>query len=141
MANNILAAVNTLHFGGRSNVDMTLVQSNPTVDVMRPRLGPLWAVQFKNSVFKYTVRLSGGAVTQGAGNIKLMAGNTEISSSLVNFNGQTEINGAVAVDLSQISGEALLTIDMEVTSAANAGITAEITGFVVIELPVTISGC
>ncbi len=140
MAQNILAASNNLMFEPGMPVDMAAVQAKTSNQAINPRLGPLWAVQFKISTYKYMVRLS-SAPTQGAASIKLMAGATVISETSLTLNGETVIAGAVPVDLSQVAGETELKTVVDVTGAADAGITAKVDSWLTVEVPVTVSGC
>jgi len=140
MATNILAASSALIFEPAMPVDMATVKVNTSLEAVNPRLGPLWAIQFKICTMRYVVRLS-AAPTQGEGLLKLVAGSVVIHESSINFSGNSVISLAIPVDLSQVAGESELKAVLEVTAGADAGITATLDSWLTVEVPVTISGC
>lgn len=59
----------------------------------------------------------------------------------MSINGVAEIAIDSGVDLSSVAGEAELSVGLNVTGAADAGITAEVTGYLDVEQPVAQTGC
>lgn len=135
-----LAGKSQFVFEPKMSVAADAVAATDTPENLRPTLGPLAQLSYKPASWAYLVRFS-ATPTQGAADIKLMAGATVIRSDSVSFNGNSLISGAVAVDLSQVAGETPLRVEIDVTSAADAAITATVDSTVSVEQPVVVSGC
>ena len=119
-------------------MDSTGVTRTPVA--LRPSLGPLAMLAYKPSRVKALVKLS-SAPTTGTAVFVLYAGETQILAASMSINGVTEIAIDSGVDLSSVAGEAELSVGIDVASAADAGITAEVTGYLDVEQPVAQTGC
>jgi len=139
MASTIMANSTTLNFEPNKAIDLGVVASNPTNEILRPRLGPLNAISFKQCFLKYSLVIS-GAPGEGTAIIKLFAGTVLIVSASVSLDGNGTRAGNIPVDLSQVAGETALNVDCDVTVAGVDGVGA-FNAYVVIETPVSVSGC
>lgn len=111
-----------------------------TPDALKATLGPLAALDYKPTRLKAYVTLS-SAPTTGAAKVVLYNGASEIKSVSLSITGVTEIAVDAGVDLSAVSGDGELSVGVDVTAAADAGITAEMTAYLDIEQPVAQTGC
>lgn len=116
------------------------VGSTQTPESFAGELGPLSALTYKPAKFKYLVRLS-AAPTGGSLTVRLLAGETVIRADVIPLTGVTLVSNAVSVSLAQVAGETPLTVEAEITTAADAGITGTLDAQVVIDQPVTLTGC
>jgi hypothetical protein len=134
-----LAGVSELNFGALA-VAADSVAETETDTNMRPRLGPVASLEFKPTEWRYLVVFD-QAPTQGDGTVKLYADGTLIASEAVAFNGNKTISNRVSVPVSAVSGEARLSVAMDVSTAADAGRVAEVQSILAVEQPLLISGC
>lgn len=121
-------------------VNMAAVAQTQTDANMRPRLGPLAVLDYKPTEWRYLLRLS-SAPTQGSATVKLFADDALIASDVVALNGNSTISNRMAVNVANVAGESRLSVAVDVTAAANAGITATLDSVVSVEQPVVLSGC
>jgi hypothetical protein len=129
-----------LNFEPKMAVALDAVAKTATPDNMRPELGYLSQLTFKPTEWRYLVRLS-AAPTAGSVAITLYAGGEIIRSEVVSLNGVTVISNRVKVSLANVSGEVPLSVEVDVTSAADTGITATIDSIVAVDQPLTLIGC
>lgn len=137
---SIVAGKSRIAFEPKMSVAMDAVAIHGTPQALRPTLGPLANVRYKPTRWVYLAQLS-AVPTQGEADIKLMAGQTVIASQTVTLNGVSTFSLETAVDMSQVAGETQLRVEVDVTAAADAGITATLDSFVDIEQPLTQYGC
>lgn len=135
-----LAGKAVLPFEPKMKALMDAIGVTDTPQNLRPNLGPLSLLKYKPSRWRYLLRLS-AAPTVGSVEIKLLSGTTVIRSEAFSLVGATTLSNNVAVDLSQVSGESDLSVRVDVTAAADAGITATLDSVVDVEQPLTIAGC
>ena len=69
------------------------------------------------------------------------ASDVVVATRTLAITGATVISEAVSIDVSQVSGEAELRIEVDVSSAADSGITATVDAFISVDQPLIISGC
>ncbi|WP_375191231.1 hypothetical protein [Marinobacter sp.] len=136
----VMAGNTHLGFEPKMATSLDAIGQTATPENMRPKLGPLANVQYKPCMWRYLVRLS-AAPTTGAVNIKLMAGETVIRSEALAINGVTVISNKSPVDMSQVAGETDLRVELDVTAAADAGISATVDSYIEVEQPLFQIGC
>jgi hypothetical protein len=136
-----LAGINELNFEPKMAVDLAAVATTSTPTTLRPYLGPLSELNFIPARCRFYGRLNqqatGGAVVVS---LKTEAG-TLVKSWTFDITNQTDFGADDRVNLSNIAGADNLVIEVDVQTAAQAGTTATVDAFVVVELPLTISGC
>lgn len=137
---SVFAGKIRLPFEPKMAVAMDAVQQTQTPEAIRPTLGTLAALRYTPARIAYNLKLS-SAPTTGAATVRIFAGATEIASSSVAIVGATEIGGSFDVDVSEVKGQTKLSAAVDVTSAADAGITATLDAFLDVDLPVVNSGC
>lgn len=137
---SVLAGITSLCFEPKMGVLLDAIAVTGTPENLRPRMGPLANLTYKPANWRYMVRLS-AAPTSGSVTIRLLAGETVIQTKTQAISGLTEISDRRPVDLSAVAGEAELRVELDVTVAANAGITATLDSYVDVEQPLTITGC
>jgi len=137
---SIFAGKIRLPFEPKMAIAMDAVAQTQTPDPIRPTLGTLAALRYTPAKFAYNLKLS-TAPTTGAATVRLYAGATEVASASVAIVGTTEIGASFDVDLSDVKGQAKLSAAVDVTGAADAGITATLDAFLDVDLPVVNSGC
>ena len=116
------------------------VGTTATPDSLAGELGPLSVLTYKPAKFQYLVRLS-AAPTVGSLTVRLKAGATVIRSEVIPLNGVTVVGNSVGVSLAEVAGETPLTVEADITAAADAGITGTLDAFVSIDQPVALTGC
>ncbi len=135
-----LAGKTELNFEPKMGVALDAVATTGTPDSLTNSLGPLVQLNYRPARFKFHARTD-QAPTQGAAEIRLMAGATVIYSQAVSLIGVTEITQDVAVDLLSLNGETPLKTEVEITTAADAGRTLTIDSRLEIAIPGVIAGC
>lgn len=135
-----IAGKSVLPFEPKMNVAMDAIAATDTPENLRPTLGPLSQLTYKPTTWAYLVRLSANP-TIGTAEVKLLAGATVIRTDSYALNGVASLSNRVSVDLSQVSGEQPLNVQINVTAAADAGITATVDSVVDVETPVSVTGC
>lgn len=136
----VFAGKAVLPFEPKMAVNMAAIAATATPANLQPNLGPLAALTYKPTRMRYLIRLS-AAPTVGAATLNLKAGETVIRAEAVSLVGVTTISNSVAVDLSSVAGETPLSVELDVTAAADAGITATLDAVLDVEQPVTLTGC
>lgn len=136
----VLAGITNLGFEPKMGAAMDAVATTATPINMQPKLGPLANLSYKPTSWRYLVRLS-SAPTVGTASVRLMAGATVIKSQDLAIVGATAISDNVPVNMSAVAGETPLSVEVDVTGAADAGITATVDAWLDIEQPLTITGC
>jgi len=127
-------------FEPKMSVVMDAAGVTRTPLALRPSLGPLAMLAYKPARVKALVKLS-SAPTTGTVQFELYANDAAIMTRSMSINGVTEIAIDQAIDLSAVAGEAELSTGLNVTAAADAGITAEVTAYLDVEQPVAQTGC
>ena len=135
-----LAGKSVFSFEPKLAVVMDATGTTATPAALAAKLGPLSQLNYKPSTFGYVLRLS-SAPTTGTADVRLMAGATEVASFTISLSGATLMSDSAAVDLSAVSGDAVITAEIEVTAAADAGITGTLDTQLDVEQPLIISGC
>jgi hypothetical protein len=133
------AGVSELVFLGLSKAADS-VGSEQTDINMRPRLGPLASLDYKPSEWRYLVVFS-SVPTGGNATIKLLQDGALIASEAVALNGNATISNRRSVPVSAVSGEAQLSVEIEITTGSNAGVVATVHSVLSVEQPLAISGC
>jgi len=129
-----------LAFEPKMAVLMDSVAVTATPENMRPSLGPVASLAYKPSRLHYLLRLSAPPTT-GAATLILKASDVVVATRTLAITGATVISEAVSIDVSQVSGEAELRIEVDVSSAADSGIFATVDAFISVDQPLIISGC
>ncbi|HBM23150.1 MAG TPA: hypothetical protein DD411_06215 [Alcanivorax sp.] len=106
----------------------------------RLALGDLARLKYRRGSFRYRVRLS-GASAAGAATVRLTDGANVLASAELDLSADTEFHGAMAAKLSQLDGDDQLLVELDIGTAADASVTAEVAGALVVEHPVIIGGC
>lgn len=106
----------------------------------RCELGDLARLRYVTGVFRYRVRLSNASAV-GAAVIRITDGVNVVASSDIDLSSGAEINGRAPAALSLVNGSDQLRVELDVTEAADAGVTAEIAGVLAVTHPVIIGGC
>ena len=133
------AGISELNLGAlTAALDATGTTATP--EPMRAKLGPLSALDYTPVEWRWHLSLS-SAPTQGSATVRLMADGTTLRSATVDLNGVSETGNAEQVSVSGVDGAARLYLEIEVTAAADAGITADAQSVVAVEQPVIVSGC
>lgn len=106
-----------------------------------PTLGDLSFIPYRRARLKYKLALS-AASTAGAVDLVLNAGGVERARIPVAIaGGGAAIIGAADVDLSGIAGESAITLSVDVTTVADAGVTASVFASLDVAVPLIVSGC
>lgn len=134
-----LAGVSELNFG-RTSVAADAVAETGTDTNMQPRLGPVASLDYKPTEWRYLIVFDQAPI-QGDGTVKLLADGAVVASEAVAFNGNKTISNRLSVPVSAVTGEARLSVALEVTTAADAGRTAEVQSVLAVEQPLMIAGC
>jgi len=103
------------------------------------KLGSLAAWTIKTCQWKYKVALN-QATAAGAATLNLKAGGTVVGTVAVDLTAGDAV-GVVEIDLAGIEGQTRIVMELDVTTAADAGTVAEIAGALDIETPLIVSGC
>ncbi|MFL1484895.1 hypothetical protein [Marinobacter sp. LN3S78] len=111
-----------------------------TPDILRPSLGSLAVLQYKPAKLAFHMILS-DEPTSGAATVKVYAGESELATVAVTLEGNSVISGSTDIDLSTVRGQTALSVSVDVTGAADAGITATLDAVLGVDLPVVQSGC
>ena len=135
-----MAAKTDLCFESLMPVEMDTVAETQTHENLRPRLGPLSQLSYKLAEWRYRVKLS-ATPTTGNVTIKLVNGTTVIRSESFSLNGISEFSNRVNVDVSPVTGEAELSVLVDVTASADAGTTATVDSVLSVDVPMTVIGC
>lgn len=106
---------------------------------LKENLADLSQLSYLRGKVAYHLKLSGASGT-GATEVKLMAGTTELASEVVDLTAGTDLSGSFDVDLFGISGAAVLSIQVNGTTAAGAGITASFAAKLTCTHPVVVLG-
>ena len=125
---------------GRMTAALDATGTTITPEPLRPKLGPLAALDYTPVEFRYHAALS-SAPSQGSVTVRLKADGTTIREETVDLNGVSELGNSIQVSLAGVDGAARLATEIEVTAAADSGITAELQSVIAVEQPVVISGC
>ncbi|MBD3651475.1 MAG: hypothetical protein HUJ15_09085, partial [Alcanivorax sp.] len=64
-----------------------------------------------------------------------------VASADIDLSSGTEINGRAPAAISLVNGADQLRVELDVTEAADGGVTAEIAGVLAVTHPVIIGGC
>jgi hypothetical protein len=121
-------------------VVMDAVAETQTDVNMRPKLGPLATLDYKPTEWRYLLELS-ATPTQGSATITLYSDGAVVASETVALSGNQTISNRTQVAVSAIAGESRFSVGVDVTSAADAGITATLHSVVSVEQPTVLSGC
>lgn len=135
-----VAAKSNLVFEPKMSVALDATGQTETPAEFCPDLGQLANLRYKRTSWRYLMRLS-AAPTTGMAKVELVAGATVIKSVTVALSGVTQVSGNTAVDLSAVAGETPLVCRVDVTGAADAGITATVDSVVDVESPLIASSC
>jgi hypothetical protein len=135
-----LAGKTRLMLEPKMAVAMDAVAVTETHESLTVSLGPLSQLRYKPANWSYLLRLS-AAPTTGNVTFSLMAAGSVIRSESVALNGVTAVGNTSAVDLSNVSGETQLIMRVDVTSAADGGITGTVDSLIDVDQPVILSGC
>jgi len=135
----IVAGINEVSFEPKMPVKMDATGETETPQNMRPVQGPLVNLRYKPTQWRYNVRFS-QAPTVGAATLELRANGQVIKTVTINPVGVTQFDGATRVDLSGVSGDATLSVALVVSTAADAGVTAQVDSVVSFEIPLTSNG-
>ena len=122
------------------NVNMAAVAATEHNINMRPRLGSLAILDYTPTEWRYLLALS-AAPTTGNVTIALKSDGAVVASEVVALSGNSTISNRLQVPVSAIAGEARLSCEVDVTAAADAGITGVFHSVVSVEQPVTLTGC
>lgn len=136
----IIANKTDIQFEPKQAVDLATVAATETPENIKPNLGNLASLDYKPTEWRYLLRLS-AAPTQGSATIKLKAGTVVIASETVSLNGITTASNRRMIALSGVKGEDRLSVEVDVTAAADAGITGTIDSTLSIDHPVVSAGC
>lgn len=105
----------------------------------RETLGDLARLSYLKARAAYRVELS-GASAGGTAEVILRHGSTDIVLATLDLSTGTTFTGASAVDLSALAGATEMALVLNVTAAADAGVTAQVAGKLELEHPVVIAG-
>lgn len=111
-----------------------------TPEPFRETLEDLTLLRFVRATWRYRVRLDAGSGA-GAATLRLTDGTSTLASVNLDLSAQTEFSGALPVDVSGVNGAAGLRVELEVTSAADAGRTAELAAQLNVAVPLSVLNC
>lgn len=131
-----------LSFPGGLKVAADAVATTQTPIGMRPQLGSMANLAYVPARAGYLIRLSAAATT-GVATLRLTDGvNTIVEVAGINLSAAQEISDTVDyVDLAAVKGQSRLYWECEITSAADAGVVAEVFGRLELGSPLTVAGC
>lgn len=104
------------------------------------KLGGLAHLQILEGRLVYDLRLNQDSAA-GEANIELKHGSTVIQSETVDLSAGQRLTGVIDVDLTGINGASKLVASLNVTTAADAGTTAEVFAALDLSGPLVVSGC
>lgn len=120
-------------------VDSVAVAYSTHAD-FRENLADLARLSYLKARARYRVTLSGASGT-GAATLTLTGGANDYLSVDLDLASATTFYGAYEVDFSGIAGQTALMWKLDVTTAAEAAVTAEVVGHVAVESPLVIGTC
>lgn len=104
------------------------------------KLSGLAHLQVLEGRLVYDLKLSGSATT-GTALVKLKTGSTVLAIETVTLSNASELSGVLDVDLTGVNGAAPLVLEVEITAAADAGLTAVPNAALDLIGPLVVSGC
>lgn len=111
-----------------------------TPENLRFELGSIANLSYKPARFTYHLRTD-DTPTQGVAEVRLVAGQSTLRTEVIDLNGVDSYGNTSGIDLSGIEGQTQLSVEVEITSAADAGRVITIDAFLDIEQPPIITGC
>lgn len=121
-----------LNFEPRMPVALDATGDTETLEALRVRLGGLSLIRYKPAKLEYIARTAG---TAAGATLKLMNGQTVVASRTLDLSGTVSAD-SFDVDLSEVSGEAGLSVMVTVDSAGGASESLELDARLTIE-PIT----
>ncbi|MDX1800398.1 MAG: hypothetical protein R3303_05660 [Marinobacter sp.] len=137
---SVFAGKTLFYFEPKMAVNLAAVAQTETPTQMQIGLGPLSQLSYKPATFRYLIRLS-AATAAGAATLELKAGGTVLKSIPVDLTTATVIEGQAGITLAGVAGEAELSVNLNVTTAADAGTTATVDTVLAVEQPTVVTGC
>jgi len=116
-----------------------VIGTTATAETLRPTLGPVSALAYKPATLTYNVKWSQQPTT-GAATVRLVAGSATLYEKAISVVNVSEYGQNAPIDLGGVTGQEPIRVELEMTQAADAGITATIDAALYVETPLTIAG-
>lgn len=127
--------------GVKKGLDMAVAAVvHTTKEALAAHLGSMALLRNKPAHLVFSVELN-QATAAGAAAVKLIAAGVEVASVPLNLTTGTEFSGRVPVDLANVQGQTPIKAELEVTTAADAGTTADFDARLEVEAPFVSMGC
>jgi hypothetical protein len=115
--------------------------AHETAQAFGATLEDLAMLAYRRGKARFKLKLS-TASTAGAATVRFLAGSVQVGTKDIAIGGAgAAIMDTLDLNLGGVAGETPITMQVEMTTAADAGVTAEVYGRVEVSTPLVVSGC